>query len=390
MTERLYYQDSYLTRFEARVMAGGMEAVLDRTAFYPSSGGQPNDLGRLGGAVVRDVMEDETGRVVHVLDRALEAGSMVAGEVDWDRRFDHMQQHSGQHLLSAVIHDMNGWTTLSFHLGAEVSTIDLDVESIPAEQLERIEAEANRRITANAPVTVAFEDAERVQGLRKASERGGTLRVVSIEGLDRSACGGTHVRATGEIGCLLVRKQEKVRGSVRVEFVCGGRAVARAREDYRLLTRVARSFSAGLEEAPELVANLIEQAKESEKAKRKLAMELATLRGRELYASTAVDEEGCRVVLERVAALDEEVRALAQSFTARAGARFVAVCKSPPSVLYAVSEGVAPAAGERLKQLLALHGGRGGGAARMAQGSLPDGDSAERVAEELAARRAAR
>ncbi len=390
MTERLYYQDSYLTRFEARVIKGGTEAVLDRTAFYPSSGGQPNDLGRLGGGVVRDVIEDETGTVVHVLDRAVEAGALVEGQLDWDRRFDHMQQHSGQHLLSAVIQDLYGWATLSFHLGAEVSTIDLDAESVTAEQLERIEEEANSRITANLPVTVAFEDAETVQGLRKASERSGTLRVVSIEGLDRSACGGTHVRATGEIGCVLIRKQEKVRSTVRVEFVCGRRAVIRARNDFRLLARVARSFSAGLEEAPDLVANLIEQARETEKAKRKLAMELAALRGRDLYASTAADEEGRRVRLETVAALDEEVRALAQSFTAQAGARFVAVCKSPPSVLYAVSEGVSPAAGERLKGLLAAHGGRGGGAARLAQGSLPDAGAAVRVAEALAAKKAGR
>jgi len=390
MTERLYYQDSYLTRFEARVITGGTEAVLDRTAFYPSSGGQPNDLGELGGAVVRDVTEDETGRILHVLDRPVDAGTKVEGKVDWGRRFSYMQQHTGQHLLSAVVQDLYGWATLSFHLGAEVSTIDLSAESVSAAQLERIESEANSRITANLPVTVAFEDAETVQGLRKASERGGTLRVISIEGLDRSACGGTHVRATGEIGCLLIRKHEKVRGSLRVEFVCGGRAVARAREDFRLLSRVARSFSAGLEEAPDLVANLMEQAKEAEKAKRKLALELAALRGRELYGATAVDEEGCRVRLEVVAALDEEARALAQSFTAQAGARFVALCKSPPSVLYAVSEGIAPAAGERLKELLALNAGRGGGAARTAQGSLPDAGAAERVAEALAARRAGR
>lgn len=390
MTEKLYYEDSYLTRFEARVIAGGTEAVLDRTAFYPSSGGQPNDLGELGGAAVRDVTEDEAGRVVHILDSPVEAGALVEGKVDWGRRFDHMQQHTGQHLLSAVFQELYGWPTLSFHMGMEVSTIDLEAASISQDQLILVEREANSRITANLAVGLAFEEAESAQGLRKPSDRGGMLRVVSIEGLDRSACGGTHVRATGEIGCLLIRKQEKVRGLVRVEFVCGGRAVARAREDFNLLTRVARCFSAGLEETPGLVASLVEQAKDAEKSKRKLLMELAGMRGRELYGSTPVGAEGCRVHLERVVALDEEVRALAQSFTAQADGRFIALCVTPPSVLYAVSEGVAPGAGVRLKELLEANGGRGGGAARTAQGSLPDAAAAERVAEALLLRREGR
>lgn len=382
MTERLYYQDSYLARFEARVISGGTEVILDRTAFYPASGGQPHDLGSLGEAVVTGVIDDESKGIIHVVDRALETGALVEGHIDWERRFDHMQQHSGQHLLSAVLHDLFGWQTLSFHLGSEVSTIDLDAESVSQAQLERAEREANARITGNLPVFVGFEEAGSVEGLRKASDRGGTLRVVTIEGLDRSACGGTHVRATGEIGCLLIRKQEKVRGSARIEFVCGGRAVARARADYNCLTQVARCFSAALEETPALVAGLIEQSKEAEKSKRKLAIELAAMRGRELYEATAPDGQGMRVRMERVKSLDDELRALAQSFTAREGARLIAVCDAPPSILYAVSEGLPPA-GARLKQALEANGGRGGGTARTAQGSLPDRASLERVAETL-------
>lgn len=382
MTDRLYYRDSYLTRFDARVLSGGSEVVLDRTAFYPSSGGQPNDLGRLGEAAVLDVIDHEGRGIVHVVDRPLEAGAVVAGEIDWRRRFDHMQQHTGQHLLSAVFHDLCGWGTLSFHLGAEVSTIDLDTAAPAQEEIERAEREANARITANLPVRVGFEQAETVEGLRKASERSGELRVVTIEGLDRSACGGTHVRATGEIGCLFIRKLEKVRGAARVEFVCGGRAVARARADYNALAAAARHFSAALDETPGLVSGLMEQAKEAEKARKRLALELAAIRGRELYAGAVAGADGVRVHVERAAALDDELRALAQSFTAQAGARLIAACLQPPSVLYAVSEGVA-AAGARLKSVLDSLGGKGGGNARLAQGSLPDAAAVERAVEAL-------
>jgi alanyl-tRNA synthetase len=378
MTERLYYVDSYLTRFEARIITGGTEAVLDRTAFYPASGGQPCDHGRLGDAWVVDVVDDEAGRIVHLLDRPVEQGAVAACEIDWRRRFDHMQQHTGQHLLSAVFHDLFGWSTLSFHLGSETSTIDLSAAAVSDDQLMQAEREANERITSNLQVSVAFEDASGVQGLRKASDRSGLLRVVTIDGLDRSACGGTHVRATGEIGCLFIRKIEKIRGTVRVEFLCGGRAVARARADFNALAAAARHFSAALEETPGLVAGLVESAKEAEKSRRKLALELATLRGKEMYAATAPGAAGLRIRVEMVAALNDEIRALAQSYTAQPGARLIAACTEPPSVLYAVSEGDAPAGG-RLKPLLAELAGKGGGNARIAQASLPDAAAVERA-----------
>ncbi len=382
MTDRLYYRDSYLRRFEALVAAGGVEVLLDRTAFYPASGGQPNDLGRLGGAKVLDVIDDEARGIVHVVDRPLEQGTAVTGEIDWARRFDHMQQHTGQHMLSAVFHESFGWATIGFHLGAEVSTIDLATPAASQEQIERAERETNARIAANLGVSIGSEAAETAEGLRKASARSGELRVVTIEGLDRSACGGTHVRATGEVGCLLIRRLEKVRGATRVEFVCGGRAVARARADFNALAAAARSFSAALDETPALVAGLIEQAKSAENARKKLALELARMRGRELYAATEPGAGGLRVRLERAAALDDELRALAQSFTAQRGARFIAGCAQPPSVLYAVSEDDG-AAGARLKRVLEANGGRGGGNPRMAQGSLPDGAAVERSIEAL-------
>ena len=230
MTERLYYDDCYLREFQARVVDttdNGTRVYLDRTAFYPTSGGQPFDLGTLGGAAVRDVI-DEEDRIAHVLDAPVAVGD-VAARVDWDRRFDHMQQHTGQHLLSAVLIELFNIPTVSFHMGALTSTIEVAAAQIEPSRLERAEERCAEIVAAARPVTVSYEDSSSDLGLRKASARTGTLRIISIDGLDRSACGGTHVRSTAEIGPLLLRKLETLRGNVRIEFVCGLRAIQRAR-----------------------------------------------------------------------------------------------------------------------------------------------------------------
>ncbi len=374
MTERLYYTDSYLTAFDACVVENaeaGLRVYLDRTALYPASGGQPNDLGTLNGIRVLDVV-DEGERIAHVLKQPLQA-DRVSGAVDWTRRFDHMQQHSGQHLLSAVFEALYGMKTVSFHLGAESSTIDLETPALSPAQVRAVEERTCQLVLECKPLSVAFEDASAAEGLRKASEREGTLRIVSIEGIDRSACGGTHVKSTGEIGPVQIRKLEKIRGNVRVEFLCGHRALRRARADYEALTAAAKLFSSPLDEVPALVHALQEQAKDSEKARRKLAVELAVRRGAELFAAASEDSSGQRRHVERVSAdgLGDEVRALAQGFTSTGRGVFIAACDNPPSVMLAASAESGVHAGNRLKELLAAQGGRGGGSAQMAQGSLP-------------------
>lgn len=372
MTERLYYNEPYLSRFSATVTeatAGGATVYLDRTAFYPTSGGQPFDLGSIGGVAVREVV-DEGDSIAHVLAAPLDAGP-VECVVDWTRRFDHMQQHTGQHLLSAVCEELFSLRTVSFHLGAESSTIDLEGGALDARTAARAEARANQLIWENRPVSVTYEDAAAVQGLRKASEREGTLRIVSIAGLDRSACGGTHVRSTGEIGAVLLRKLEKVRQAVRVEFLCGGRAVRRARADYEALNRVAQQFSAALDDVPATVAAQLETARAADKARRKLELDLAAYRGRELYEAAAPGPDGLRRLMRREARGNlEELRAVAQSFTAQPKAVFLAAVDDPPSVLLAVSEDAGIDAGKAVKAALAEAHGRGGGAPRIAQGSV--------------------
>jgi alanyl-tRNA synthetase len=375
MTERLYYADARLLSFDAHIVearANGLHALLDRTAFYPTSGGQPHDLGALNGIAVLDVI-DEDDTIVHVLASPLPPGP-VHGEIDAARRFHHMQQHTGQHLLSAVFEDLHGFRTLSFHLGDPLSTIDLDTPELTPAQLQAAELRANQRIAENRLVSVAIEDAASVQGLRKPSERAGPLRVVSIDGLDRSACGGTHVASTGQIGCLFLRRTEKMRGNTRIEFVCGLRAVAQARREYESLAAIGRLFSAAPEDTPGLVANAMEQARDSARQRQKLAIALAERTGRELYAATVPDAAGLRrheTVFE-TGPLPEETRTLAQSFTSLPKAVFLAIAHQPPTLLLAVSEDAGLHAGNLLKEALQTAAGRGGGSARMAQGSLPD------------------
>ena len=262
MTERLYYLDSYCRSFRGQVVEAsedGLTVYLDRTAFYPASGGQPADAGSIAGRAVLDVV-DEGERIAHRLSAPLAIGEADCA-VDWQRRFDHMQQHSGQHLLSAVFEELFSLHTVSFHLGADSSTIDLDGGTVEPRTVLEAERRANQVVFENRPLAVQFEDAAAASDLRKASEREGTLRIVSIQDLDRSACGGTHVRSTGEIGPILIRKIEKVRETTRVEFVCGGRAVRRARADFEALTAAAQLFSVSVDDLPAAAAAHLETAR---------------------------------------------------------------------------------------------------------------------------------
>jgi alanyl-tRNA synthetase len=387
MTHRLYYTDSYLRDFEASVTDradNGQRVYLDRTAFYPASGGQPCDAGELGGVEVTDVV-DEGDRIAHLLKAPL-AGDRAIGRVDWARRFDHMQQHTGQHLLSAVVMDLTGHATVGVHFGRETSTLDLDAGGLPPDQLARVEARANEIVVENRPVQVSFEHADSVNGLRKPADRAGTLRIVAIHDLDRSACGGTHVRATGEIGAILIRKAERVRKGVRLEFLCGARASRRARADHDLITRLASEFSASADELPGLIEAQRNELKEAAAARRELQEKLDLLRARELYAGAAPDATGTRkVTLREEGASVDSIRGVAQAITSMPRAIFVGVIPSPPAVVLAASPDAGIDAGSVLKSLLASVGGRGGGSARMAQGIVPGREQLESVVSSIGA-----
>ena len=378
MTARLYYTDAYLTTFDATVT--GRRIYLDRTAFYPTSSGQPFDTGRLGGVAVVDVI-DEGDRIAHVVESAV-VGDRLAGAIDWARRFDHMQQHTGQHLLSGVIAEHFGHATVGVHFGRESATLDLDTPGFGHAEIVDAEARANAVVTENRPVEVSFEEAAAAAGLRKASDREGTLRIVTIRDLDRSACGGTHVHATGEIGAIAIRKVERVKQHVRLEFLCGLRAVRRARADADLLCALATPHSATAEELPALLEAQRAELKAGAAARRELEEAVAGSRARELHASIEADARGRRVAVVREAAGPvERLRALALAYAGLAGGVLIAVIADPPAMLLATAADTGLDAGRVLKAALESHGGRGGGNARVAQGSVREMAALEGVVE---------
>jgi alanyl-tRNA synthetase len=403
MTQRLYYDDSYLTDFEATVLERGEggRLYLDRSAFYPTSGGQQFDRGCLrsageDGAVsaavdVVDVV-DEGERVAHLLGEGdaprFEPGARVRGQVDWARRFDHMQQHSGQHLLSAVFQELLGLATSSVHFGIEASTLDLDVASLSAEQIARVEERVNAIVFENRPLSVDTEDAAAAQGLRKQSTRSGPLRIVSIAALDRSACGGTHVKRTGEIGPVMMRKLERVRKATRVEFVCGGRATRRARADYEALSKLGSLLSTSVDSVVDSVALRLGELKRDTAALREARESLAGYRAIELYVAAREKAAGGAPALHlerRPEGSLQDERGLAQAYVSNPNAVFILTVERPASILLATSEDTGLDAGAILKAALAVAGGRGGGSARLAQGTVPSESALEEASKALLA-----
>ncbi len=265
---RLYYTDAYLTQFEARVLeqfpvGEYWGVVLDRSAFYPTSGGQPHDTGWLNGAPVIDVFERETDKaVVHVLSRPLE-GERVQGQVNWERRFDFMQQHTGQHILSHVCEALLDADTVGFHLTESTLTIDITHAPLTWEEWQAVEERANAIVFADQPVEAQFMTAAEVNALplRKQPTVAGPIRIVRTAGLDYSPCGGTHCRTTGSVGLILIRKAERRGAETRLDFVCGQRALADAHRKNRLVNELAASLSVGEVEVAAAVARLQEEVK---------------------------------------------------------------------------------------------------------------------------------
>jgi len=386
-TERLYYRDSYLARFTGRVEEASEDrrlVYLDRTAFYPASGGQPHDLGTLGGIPVEDVI-DEDERIAHRLTAPLYAIE-VEGQVHWARRFDHMQQHTGQHLLSAVAERLFHAKTTSVHFGPESSTVELALEALGPAELRDLEQGANAIVTENRPVAVSFEDADRAEGLRRPGGRQGPLRIVTIENLDRSACGGTHVRATGEIGPILLRKVERIRKQIRVEFLCGTRAVRRARAEYDLLAGLASGASAAAEDLPAVVEKWKTELRAREAECRELTAELDRQMASELRRSAPRTTGGRKLVTWAAGAASvERMRGLAQAVTAEPLSAFVGTRAAPPTIVLSIGSGSGLDAGAILKPLLEEFGGKGGGNSRLAQGTVPTAEALDALAGRLRA-----
>jgi alanyl-tRNA synthetase len=399
MTERLYYQNSFLYDFTASVeavreMADGRRAlVLDRTAFYATSGGQPFDTGwvefvsadgeepmSLPKLRVSQVIEDESdGTILHVLealDAALPLPLRVRGFIDVDRRQDHTQQHSGQHVLSAAFVKLFDAPTVSFHMGEESCTIDLDIAGLSPTQLEMAERHANQIVWEDRQVLMheATPEQARKIGVRKIPEGAHeTLRLIEVRGVDLCACGGTHVLTTGQIGNIQLRKVEKVKQGIRVEFVCGARALRIARKDFQVLTEAAALYSSHLWEVPAQSQKLIDSGKAAQKQQQKLLLEIAELTALQTLARTPT-ERGRKIVAEYFADRDLAfVKLYAQKLVAAEEnvIALVGAGQGTPALVFAQSPGGGFDAGAELKAVVSSAGGRGGGTRDLAQGGVP-------------------
>ena len=379
MTERLYYRDSFLREFDARALSCEPEGdrwkvLLDRTAFYPTSGGQPHDLGVLGGAPVIEVADAEE-KIVHYTSAAVEIGP-VHGQIDWSRRIDHMQQHTGQHLLSAGFLELFDFPTVSFHLGRETSTIDLQAASIVPRHIEQAERRTNEIIFEDRVVAVRFGTAEELEreGVRKKVDRQGILRAIEVEGFDRQPCGGTHLARTGQAGLLLTRKLERRRDSWRLEFVCGLRALATARADYCTLNQAASLLSCGLPEVPQMLEKLTDERRSQHSTVKRLEERLAEHEARALLAANppSAPDAPHRIIAALEDATPDYLRLLAAKIVSEARAVALLASRSTGHVAFAQSKGLQSDMGVLLRQSIQRFPGKGGGAKDFAQGTISD------------------
>jgi alanyl-tRNA synthetase len=402
MTDRLYYNDSFLYNFDAEVRATietpRPAIVLDRTAFYPTSGGQIHDTGwivspdldpNFANLRVTEVADAEDGRVIHYLEapvKDFQPGTRIRGKVDAARRRDHMQQHSAQHVLSAAFVHLFNMPTVSFHMADDYCSIDLDTPDLDKDKIESAEHLANEIVLENRPVDIQFvtrDEAEKL-GLRKLPpvERE-QLRLIDIHDFDLTACGGTHVSFTGQIGGILLRKSEKARHGYRIEFVAGQRAVATARRDFSALTETATLFSSGIYDVAQHARKSLDEIRSLQKQREQSQDELAAALAATLLAET-LEEHGRKLIVRTFSGRDLNfLKLLAQKVTRQSPAIALLATDSPqPALVFAQSAGQPHDMSALLKQTMAKLGGRGGGSKDLAQGGAPKSDG---LAEALAA-----
>ncbi len=401
MTDRLYYHDSFLYDFEAEIAeiptSDRPSVILNRSAFYPTSGGQIFDTGVIttdsGQHKVTEVADMEDGRVVHYLEaplKDLKPGTRVRGQIDSTRRRDHMQQHSGQHVLSAAFVRLFNIPTVSFHMADDYCSIDLDAPNLSKTQVEQAERLANEIILENRSVEIRFVTREEASGLglRKLppAERD-QLRIIDIQDFDLSACGGTHVNKTGQIGCILLRKLEKVRQGWRVEFIAGERAVATARRDYTTLTEAGSLFSANIYDVPQQIRKSLDEIRFLRKEKEGTQEELAAAQAAVMLAEVS-ETDGRKGIIRIFADRDmNAIKLLAQKLTRLTTNAVVLLgTTSPqPSLVFAQSSGQSFDMGALMKQVMSANGGRGGGSKDMAQGGLPNAEAVQKAIDSASA-----
>jgi alanyl-tRNA synthetase len=348
--------------------------LLDQTHLYPASGGQPNDKGKLGDANVLDVRDLENDEILHVVDRPVPTGQ-IDGCIDWPRRFDHMQQHSGQHLLSAVFAERFGLPTVSFHLGQSVSTIDLRGPQPTPEILEGAARAANAIVFEDREISIRYGTPEQFarMGVRKTVERAGTLRAIEIAGIDFQPCGGTHVRRTGQIGAILLRHCSKIRQDWRIEFLCGHRAEAAARSDSDLIARLSAQLKCATADLDAAVDRLLGEREAAARNLKALLPKLADAAAKSRIESVEASPDGSRAVVELLHDVGPEYLPYYATALVRSE-KVVALLAlaETGALLFAQHSPADRDMNLLLRQVLDEVGGKGGGTRDFARGALSD------------------
>jgi alanyl-tRNA synthetase len=392
-TRRLYYDDAFEKEFTARVMhcevlppdvKSGITGtvwglILDRTAFYPTSGGQPHDLGKIGDANVLDV-RDEGDEILHLVDRR-PADPDANCCLDWPRRLDHMQQHTGQHLLSAMFQERFGLPTVSFHLGSEICTIDLRGPEPTPQILEGAERAANQVVFEDRPVTVRYGTADQLSrlGVRKELDRKGILRAIEIERADLQPCGGTHVKRTGQIGLVLVRRCTKVRQDWRVEFICGRRAERAARQDFQLLRQTAEQLSCAPEDLVSAAARALAERDANFKNARAVVQRLAEAEATLALQTAPAEANGFHVVSRVFEGVPADYLGFFATAFAKSEKTIALLAAEDGHLLFAQHPSAGKDMSALLRQVMEKVGGKGGGTRDFARGKLPDASKVRQV-----------
>ena len=385
-TKRIYYDDAFARDFTASVEAcdekeGAWRAILSQTAFYPTSGGQPNDLGTLGEARVLDVV-DEGDEIVHVVDKPIQG--IATGKIDWIRRFDHMQQHTGQHLVSAVALKEFGLETISFHLGEEICTIDVRGAEPSAKTLLATEKAVNEAIFEDRAVKVLYATLAELRGLgvRKEVDREGTLRAIEIEGIELQPCGGTHVARTGQIGTVQLRRCAKIRQDWRLEFLCGRRVVKAARADYETRKTAAEKLKCSTEEVVAMLDKALAERDASYKSAKERGEKLAAFEAEKIVRETPARTDGVRVVAQVFEGVEANyVLMLAPAIAAHEKTIALIARSECGHIFFGQGPGVGRDMNSLMKKVLEQVGGKGGGTKDFARGGLKDPATAHKAIE---------
>lgn len=379
MTKKLYYKDAYQTSFASKVLKKDVDeiwryyVVLEQTAFYPTGGGQPHDIGLINGIGVYDV-EEVAGELRHYLQEPLKEMAGIHGEIDWDRRFDHMQQHAGQHLLTAVFEDHFGYKTLSFHLGKELSTIDLDTQSLSSDEIWRVEAITNQFILENRPIETKWiknESQLATYSLRKDLAVTDNIRLVIIPDIDYNGCGGTHPKATGEISSIKILHIEKQKQHIRVYFVCGNRVLKQLHEKHDIIQKLTSQLSTPQEQLNEAAERILENTKKLQGKIDELTTKLISYEAKDLLAKAEPTMEHLLIKTIFENRPIQELQNLAKELVTNHTNRIVALISEQPDKLQIVcarTEDINVNMNEVLKEVLPSIHGKGGGRPSFVQG----------------------